>query len=198
MVRYHFDPSDTMKLADWARQNGVDYKTAYRWFRANTLPVSAWQHPQTGTILVEKPTTTDSGGVALYARESSSDQRADLDRQIARLAKYAADQQMRVVDTVTEIGSGLNGQRKKLMRVLTNPKIGTVVVGHRDRLARFGSEYIESALAASGRTVVVVDNSEMQDDLVQDMIDVLRSFCARLYGRRAAKDRALRALEAAR
>ncbi len=52
MVRYDFDPSDTMKLADWARQNGVDYKTAYRWFRANTLPVSAWQHPQTGTILV--------------------------------------------------------------------------------------------------------------------------------------------------
>lgn len=73
MVRYDFGPSDTMKLADWARQNGVDYKTAYRWFRANTLPVSAWQHPQTGTILVEKPTTTDSGGVALYARVSSSD-----------------------------------------------------------------------------------------------------------------------------
>ena len=83
------------------------------------------------------------------------------------------------------------------MRLLSNPRIRTIIVEHRDRLARFGSEYIEAALAASGRSLVVVDQTERKDDLVQDMIDVLTSFCARLYGRRSARNRAKRALEAA-
>jgi putative resolvase len=81
----------------------------------------------------------------------------------------------------------LNGHRPKLRRLLADPFVQTIVVEHRDRLARFGSEYLESALIASGRTLVVVDAAEMRDDLVQDMIDVLTSFCARLYGRRSAK-----------
>ena len=68
---------------------------------------------------------------------------------------------------------------------------------HRDRLARFGSEYIEAALAACGRQLIVVDQIEMKDDLVHDMVDVLTSFCARLCGRRRAKNRAAKALAAA-
>lgn len=72
-----------------------------------------------------------------------------------------------------------------------------LVVEHRDRLARFGSEYIEAALAACRRKLVVVDQTEMKDDLVPDMVDVLTSFCARLYGPRAAKNRAAKALAAA-
>jgi putative resolvase len=83
------------------------------------------------------------------------------------------------------------------MRLLADPSVHTIVVEHRDRLARFGAEYIEAAMSASGRKVVVVDQTEMKDDLVQDMVDVLTSFCARLYGRRAAKNRAAKALAAA-
>jgi putative resolvase len=83
------------------------------------------------------------------------------------------------------------------MRLLADPAVRTIVVEHRDRLARFGSEYIEAALRAGGRRLAVVDDSEMRDDLVQDMIAVLTSFCARLYGRRAAKNRAEKALAAA-
>jgi putative resolvase len=84
-----------------------------------------------------------------------------------------------------------------MIRLLADPTVKTVVVEHRDRLARFGSEYIEAALAACGRKVVVVDGTEMKDDLVQDMIAVLTSFCARLYGRQAARNRAAKALAAA-
>jgi len=69
-------------------------------------------------------------------------------------------------------------------------------VEHRDRLMRFGYEYVESALKAQGRQLIVVDESELQDDLVQDMIEVLTSFCARLYGRRSAKNKAKKALAA--
>jgi len=74
--------------------------------------------------------------------------------------------------------------------LLADPFVGTIVVEHRDRLARFGAEYLEAALCASGRSLVVVDPGEMHDDLVADMIDVLTSFCARLYGRRSAGRRA--------
>ncbi len=90
----------------------------------------------------------------------------------------------------------LNGRRPKLIGLLRDQQVQIVIVEHRDRLARFGSEYIEAALAASGRRLMVVDQAEMTDDLVQDMIDVLTSFCARLYGRRAAKNRAERAMKA--
>lgn len=81
------------------------------------------------------------------------------------------------------------------MKLLTNPTIKTIVVEHRDRLMRFGAEYVESALAAQGRKLIVADESELKDDLVQDMIEVLTSFCARLYGRRSAKNKAKKALE---
>ena len=60
---------------------------------------------------------------------------------------------------------------------------------------RFGIEFLESALAAQGRTLIVMDKDELKDDLVQDMIEVLTSFCARLYGRRSAKNRAKKALK---
>ena len=146
----------------------------------------------TGTILVDAPRESHSQSVALYARVSSHDQRADLDRQLARLSMYAAERGFTVVDVVGEVGSGLNGKRKKLLGLLSDARIGVVVVEHRDRFARFGSEYLEAALNASGRELVVIDEAEMNDDLVQDMIAILTSFCARLYGRRAARNRAIR------
>jgi putative resolvase len=69
---------------------------------------------------------------------------------------------------------------------------------HRERLARFGVERLEAALAAQGRRIVVVDPAETGDELVGDMVEVLTSFCARLSGRRGARNRALRALTAAK
>ena len=59
-------------------------------------------------------------------------------------------------------------------------------------------ELVENALKAQGRRVIVVDDTELDDDLVRDMTEVLTSFCVRLYGRRAAKHKAQRALEAMR
>jgi len=164
-------------------------------WKAGQLPIPSEQLP-TGTIIVHPPVTATEGGVALYARVSSADQKADLERQMARLAVFAAENHWRVTDVVKEIGSGLNGHRRGLMRLLRTPAITTVVVEHRDRLMRFGCEYVESALAAQGRTLIVMDTAEVTDDLVRDMTEVLTSMCARLYGRRAAENRAKRALEA--
>ena len=188
-----------MKLAAWARANGVHPQTAYRWFRQGRLPVPARRLPS-GTILVEVPTSdgVPNQGAVLYARVSAHDQRGELDRQVARLAAWAADQGIGVAAVVCEVGSGLNGRRPRLRRLLADPAVRFIVVEHRDRLARFGVEQLEAALAAQGRRILVVDPAEATDDLVRDMIDVLTSFCARLYGRRGARNRALRALTCAR
>jgi len=179
----------------WAKSQGVSYKTAWRMWKAGTLPVPAEQLA-TGTVIVHAVERETAGGVALYARVSSSDQRGDLDRQVARLAVFAAEKSLRVVEVVKEVGSGSNGPRRGLMRLLRAPDVTTVVVEHRDRLMRFGFEYVEAALAAQGRTVVVIDPAEVQDDLVRDVTEVLTALCARLYGQRAAEHRAKRALEA--
>ena len=177
-----------MTLGKWAWRQGMAYCAAWRWVRANRMPVP-WSQTASGTILVEESAAAGDR-VALYARGSSNDQKADLERQLGRLSTHATTTGMSVVRTVAEIGPGLNGHRPKLRRLLADPFSSTIVVEHRDRLARFGWEYLEAALLASGRTLVVVDPGEMHDDLVQDMIDVLTSFCARLYGRRSAGRRA--------
>ncbi len=92
----------------------------------------------------------------------------------------------------------VDGHRSKLLAILRDPEIGGIVVEHRDRLAGFGAEYIEASFAASGRRLIVMEQGEVEDDLVRDMTEVLTFFCARLYGRRSARHRAKRALEAAK
>lgn len=186
-----------MRLSQWAKKTGISYITAYRWFRAGTLPVPSEQ-AKSGTILVYPPEgEKPKSGYAVYARVSSADQKSDLDRQVKRISEAVTKQGFKVARIVTETGSGLNGHRRRLAALLRDKDIEGIAVEHRDRLARFGSEYLEAALSASGRTLFVVDPKELKDDLVQDMIDVLTSFCARLYGRRAAKNRADRAMKAA-
>ena len=186
---------ECMKLSGWARDNGVSRQSAARWFHAGILLVPARQLA-TGTILVDGPAQAASG-VAVYARVSSGDQRADLDRQVARLVEHATGAGLAPTRVVSEVGSGLDGHRTKLLGLLRDAGVGTIVVEHRNRLARFEVEYLEAALAAQGRRLVVVEDAEVADDLVRDMVEVLTSFCARLYGRRSAKRRAEVAVEAA-
>lgn len=108
---------------------------------------------------------------------------------------YANSQKLVVAKTIVEIGSALNGHRSKLKKLLFDSSVKIIIVEHEDRLMRFGFEYIVSALAAQKRKIIVVDQGEVKDDLVQDMIEVLTSFCARLYGKRSAKNRAKKAVE---
>jgi putative resolvase len=147
---------------------------------------------------VDAAPAVTAGQVVLYAQVSSHDQRADLDRQVARLTSWATTNGHEVAEVVTEVGSGLNGKRPKLRRVLSDPSASVVVVQHRDRLARFGVEHLEAVLGAHGRRIVVADPGETTDDLVRDMIEVLTSMCARPYRRRGARNRAMWTVTAAK
>ena len=92
-----------------------------------------------------------------YARVSSSDQKADLARQKLRLLEHAQREGWLLDAVIEEVGSALNGTRRKLLKVLANPSLGWFVVEHRDRLARFGFEMVEAVLRARGGGVVVID-----------------------------------------
>jgi predicted site-specific integrase-resolvase len=116
---------------------------------------------------------------------------------VARVTGWATVEQIPVDKVVTEVGSGLNGPRRKCLALLGDLSARRIVVEHRDRFCRFGSEYVEAALAAQGRELVVVDSAEVDDDLVRGMTEILTSMCARMYGKRAAQNRAKRALACA-
>src|SRR5450759_3613442 len=109
---------------------------------------------------------------------------------VARVVLGATWQGLAVSEVVTEVGSGLNGPRRKLHRILSDPTVTVIVVEHRDRLARFGVEHLEAAVSASGRRLIVLDAEETTSDLVRDITEVLTSMGARLYGQRSAKNRA--------
>ena len=186
-----------MNLKQWAAREGVHPLTAYRWFREGKLPVPA---RRVGRLILVDPaavTPRHAGRIVVYARVSSADQRADLDRQVARVTEWATGQRLSVDRVVTEVGSALNGHRRKFLALLRDPTVTRIVVEHRDRFARFGAEYVEAALAAQHRTLLVVDPAEVDDDLVRDVTEILTSLCARLYGKRAAANRAARAVAAA-
>ena len=97
--------------------------------------------------------------------------------------------------TITETGSGLNGKRPKLLKLLGDQTATTILVEHKDRLTWFGFEYIDILLSGQNRRVVVADQEEQVLDIWQDFIDVVTSFCARIYGKRGAGNRARKTLE---
>jgi putative resolvase len=96
-----------MKLSEWAAQQGVHHQTAWRWWKAGALPVPARQLAS-GTILVDVPAaaTGSAGRTAVYARVSSHDQHADLDRQVSRAVRWASAPRLAIDHVVTEVGPG--------------------------------------------------------------------------------------------
>jgi len=147
-----------------------------------------------GTIWVDVVPRGGVGRVVLYARVSGHDQPSDLDRQ----AGWATGKGLTVAEVVCEAGSGMNGRRPRVRRILSDPCVRLIVVEYRDRLVRFGAGQLDAALAAAGRRVLAAGPGQTTDDLVRDVIEVLTGRCARRYGRRGARDRALRAVTAAR
>lgn len=168
---------------------GISYKTAFRWWKAGKL--DAYQL-DTGMVIVRDPEPEKSAptGIALYARVSTTGQKADLERQVERLKTYAASRGYQVTKIVQEIASGMNDSRPKLLKLLTDPQIGTIVIEHRDRLTRFGFVYIEQLFQMQGRSIEVIFPTDTQNDLVDDFIAVIASMASRIYGRRHSRERA--------
>jgi predicted site-specific integrase-resolvase len=175
-----------MKLSQWAKQHGVCYKTAYNMYKNGMIP-NTYQLP-TGTILIKEIPTPKENKVAIYSRVSSSENKNNLDKQAERLYNYCIAKGYQVDKIVKEIASGLNDQRPKLEALLLDQSITIVVVEHKDRLARFGFNYIEKMLNQQNRKIEVINLAEnAEQDLMNDFVAIITSFATRLYGKRRSK-----------
>ncbi len=175
-----------MKLSDYAKTQGITYRTAWNWWKKGLL--KGRQLP-TGTIIVDlEPTRGTQTEVAcIYARVSSSENRDNLERQAERLIQFATARGYIISRIVKEVGSGLNDNRKKLVSVLKDDSYTVLVVEHKDRLTRFGTNYIITLFEQLGKRVEIINGSENpKDDLMADFAAVITSFCSRLYGLRLA------------
>ena len=169
--------------------------TAWRHYNAGTLPPELQPKKVGNIIYVLANPDTPPGRTAGYARVSSAEQKPHLQNQANRLWAHAGQNRIPMDEVVSEIASGLNDKRPKLRKLLADPAVHTIVVEHRDRLARFGAGMVEAMLQARGGSLIVIDDTEVPDDLVRDMTEILTCFCARLYGKRSAANRARRAME---
>lgn len=179
-----------MKLSNWAKQQGISYKTAYNWFRSGKMPCRTEQLP-TGTILVY-PNTNDKStntNVVIYTRVSTYERKDCLIGQAERCSQFARGRGLEINKIVKEIASGMNDKRPKLMKILES-KPTHLIVEHKDRLTRFGFNYIEVLLKNQGCEVIVLNrDAEDENDLMKDLVAIITSFCCRLYGLRRGQNK---------
>jgi putative resolvase len=176
-----------MKLSKYAKQQGVCYRTAYLWFKQGIIP-GARQMP-TGTILVDEAKQSLPERVVTYSRLSNSSRRSELPLQVKRVADFCSAKGLAVSEQYYEIASGMNDSRKQLWKMIDS-KPTLIVVENKDRLTRFGFEYLRRLLKAQGTEILVINESVTDEqDLFRDMVSVITSFCSRLYGMRRAHNK---------
>jgi len=177
-----------MKLTDWARKQGVCYRSAWNYFHADKIP-GAFRLPS-GAIIVPDDKPKKQEYIVTYARVSSSENKDNLESQSKRLIDFCNAKGWQTHNNIQEIGSGLNDKRQKLEKILEEGKITRLVVEHKDRLCRFGFNYIRILCDKINCELVIINNAETaKEDLIQDFVSVITSFCARLYGQRRNKRR---------
>ena len=175
-----------VKLSKYAKMSGVSVRTLWRRINDGSLLV---ERSSTGRVFVNlEEEQTSLLNVCIYARVSSSENKDNLEKQKERLVSYCNAKGYKVSKIITEIGSGLNDERKKLESILMDKSINLIVVEHKDRLARFGLNYIQKLLELDNRKIEIINSqTNDEDDLMQDFVSIITSFTARLYGRRRSK-----------
>lgn len=185
-----------IKLSTFAKLNNVTQRTVWNWISKGIVN---FERTETNRVLIlvdEDRQTIRKQRVAVYARVSSSENKSNLERQKDRLISYANAKGYQIDKIITEIGSGLNDNRPKLEKLLTDKTIDIIIVEHKDRLARFGINYIEKLLALDDRKIEILNPQlDEKDDLMQDFVSIITSFCARLYGKRRAKKQTEKLIE---
>lgn len=177
-----------MKLSDWAKKQGVCYRSAWNYFHADKIQ-GAFRLPS-GAIIVPDDNPSKKEYVVTYARVSSSENKDNLESQSKRLIDFCNAKGWQTHNNILEIGSGLNDKRQKLEKILEEGKLTRLVVEHKDRLCRFGYNYIRILCNKINCELVIINNTEtVKEDLIQDFVSVITSFCARLYGQRRNKRR---------
>lgn len=174
-----------MKLSNYAKSLGVTYRTVWNWYKSGKL--DAYQ-TDTGTIIVNTEFKKLDNNVAIYCRVSSSENKINLNSQKERLLNYCSAKGYKITKIITEIGSGVNDSRKQWLALLSDKSIKLIVVEHKDRFCRFGFNSYKILLNAMDRDIEVINEaSNSKEDIIQDLISIITSFCSKIYGLRRSK-----------
>jgi len=190
-------------LTEACKRLGLAYITLWKWTKEGrvkvirlpngrlALPIEEFEKlkPQEFKI-IERPRAV------IYARVSGNTQkkRGDLDRQVEVLKNYALKKGYKIVDVITDVGSGLNPNRKglkQLFKLVVQNRVDVVLITYKDRLTRFGFEYLEYFFKRFNVEIeeVLKEEKEPLEELVEDFLHLIISFAGRIYGRRSKKAR---------
>ena len=204
-----------IKLSTWAKENNYSWRGAYARFKRGKIK-NAFQDKDTGSIFVvvdleeteydllnksefnENQIETNVSNVYIYARVSSFKQKDDLIRQINRIEDFSAAKGYIVNKIFKEVASGMSDNRKQLNKLYelckenyaNNKKNkNIIVVENKDRLTRYGFEFVKNMFSLLNTEIVVINQTEQNTDSLQDLISVIYSFCAKTYSKRKSKEK---------
>jgi len=181
---------------------GVSYPTLRRWIKEGKIRAvqtlgGKYRIPESEVRRLLSGAVGKEVRAIAYARVSSSDQKGDLERQVQYLTQYCSAKGYRVVDILSDVASGLNAERRGLLKLfnsVANKQVDVVVVTYRDRLTRFGFEYLEYFFKQYGVRIEAVFGEEPKDayqELVEDLMAIVASFAGKLYGLRSHRKKKL-------
>lgn len=181
-----------IKISKLARDLGITKATLYNWRKAGRI---SFIKSDTGQNFVDLETYNNCLGIVnekkptiIYCRVSSSMNKNNLETQKNRLINYCNAKGYKVNKVITEIGSGINDNRPKLQQLFSKQDFSRIVVEHKDRLTRFGFNYIETLLKHNNIEIEVINNVDTdKEDIIQDFVSIITSYCARIYGKRRSK-----------
>jgi hypothetical protein len=198
------DSHKMISIGDAAKKLGVSVKTVRRWADAGKLRFERspsghrrFYLPDITRITPRDFNQLEDRITINYARVSSNDQKEDLTRQRQVLEAFSRAKGWQF-ETISDLGSGLNYNKKglqKLLKRIMQGDVGRLVLTHKDRLLRFGSEIVFTMCEEFETQVVIINKSieetTCEQELVTDMIELITVFSARLYGSQSDKNKKL-------
>jgi len=196
-------PERLLRPKEVCQRLGISYPTLARWVREGRIRAvrtagGKYRIPESEVRRIAEglPISKEVRAV-IYARVSSPGQKGDLEGQVQYLRQYCSSKGYKVIDVLSDIASGLKADRRGLLKLLdyvVNRQVDVIVVAYRDRLTRFGLEYLEYFFRQHGVRVEAVlgeEPKETRQELVEDMIEIVNSFAVKLYGIRSRRKRTL-------
>ena len=183
-----------LSIGSYAKYLGLSKSTVYRYLKSGKIKESFKTDGKHRRFVVEN----NKNKVVLYSRVSSHDQKKDLITQNEKLIQFAKKNYTNYeVESILDLGSGINFNKKglnKLILMIINKDLSVLVINHKERLLRFGFELINQICILNNIKIVIIEeqkNKSFEFELSENIIEIMTVFCAKLYGKRSNKNKAV-------
>ena len=184
------------KISEVVKLLGISKPTLYNWEKQGLLKIQRSKsgglnfisQSELDKIQNKETNNKENEKIVIYCRVSSTVNKNNLKTQKERLLNYCNAKGYKVEKIIEEFGSGINDKRPKVEKLLKEQDFTKIVVEHKDRLSRFGFNYLEVLLNKNNIDIEVINNVDTdEEDIIQDFISIITSYCVRIYGKRRSK-----------